>query len=137
MAFVDHNDVIEAFPSNRSDDALSEGILPGRSRGDEDLAHPEAFHPPDEHIAVDRVPVVGQGLRRGPFREALDQLVSGPGGGGAVGDVDLDEFSPGVSKDQEAEEQLEGEGGDDEEVDSDNLADVCLQEGPPTRGWMR
>src|SRR4030095_12662218 len=84
-----------------------------------------------------RVPVVEQVLRRCLFREALDQLVSGPGGGGAVGDVDLDEFSPGVSKDQEAEEQLEGEGGDDEEVDSDNLADVCLQEGPPRRGWPR
>jgi len=45
MPFVDHDDVIEAFASNRSDDALGERILPGRSRRDEDLAHPEAFHP--------------------------------------------------------------------------------------------
>ena len=43
MLFVDHDDVIEAFPSNRADDALGEGILPGRSRGDEDLAHRQAF----------------------------------------------------------------------------------------------
>jgi hypothetical protein len=42
-----------------------------------------------------------------------------------VGDVDLDEFSTGVSKDQESEEQVEGEGRDDEEVDGDNLADMC------------
>jgi hypothetical protein len=54
-----------------------------------------------------------------------------------VGGVDMDEFSTVVSKDQESEEQLEGEGGHDEEVDSDNLADVCLQEGPPRRGWPR
>ena len=30
MPFVDHNDVIEAFPPDRADDALGEGILPGR-----------------------------------------------------------------------------------------------------------
>src|SRR2546430_17676194 len=34
MPFVDHDDMIEAFPSNRPDDALGEGVLPGRSRGD-------------------------------------------------------------------------------------------------------
>src|SRR5678816_3324044 len=79
---VEHNDVIEAFPSNRPDDAFSEGILPGRSRGDEDLAHSQAFHPPDERTAVDRVRVAEQVLGRGLFREALDKLVSGPGGGG-------------------------------------------------------
>src|SRR5262245_17055049 len=137
VSFVDHDDMIEAFPSNRPDDAFSEGILPGRSRGDEDLAHPQAFHPPGEYIAVDRVPVAEQVLGRGLFGKALDKLVSGPGGGGVVGGVDMDEFSPVVSKDQESEEQLEGEGGHDEEVDSDDLADVCLQEGPPRRGWPR
>jgi len=99
VSFVEHDDVIETFPSNRPDDALSEGILPGRSRGDEDLAHPQAFHPPDEHIAVDRVPVAEQVLGRCLFREALDQLVSSPGGGGVVGGVDMNEFSTVVSKD--------------------------------------
>jgi hypothetical protein len=34
-----------------------------------------------------------------------------------VGDVDMDEFSTVVSKHQESEEQVEGEGRDDEEVD--------------------
>jgi hypothetical protein len=29
MPFVDHDDLIEAFPSNRPDDALGEGILLG------------------------------------------------------------------------------------------------------------
>jgi hypothetical protein len=137
MPFVDHDDVIEAFASNRADDALGEWILPGRSRGDEDLAHPQAVHPLYERVAVDRIPIAEQVLGRCLFREALDQLVSGPGGGGVVGGVDMDEFSTVVSKDQESEEQLEGEGGDDEEVDSDNLADVCLQERAPRRGWPR
>jgi hypothetical protein len=79
MPFVDHDDMIEAFPSNRPDDALGEGILPGRSRGDEDLADPQAFHPPYEHVAVDSVPISEQVLRRCLFRDALDKLVGGPG----------------------------------------------------------
>src|SRR2546426_5040230 len=121
MPFVDHDDLIEAFPSNRPDDALGEGILPGRSRGNEDLACPQAFRPPCEHVAVDGVPIAEQVLGRCLFWEALDKLVGGPGGGGVVGDVDMDEFSPVVAKDQEAEEQAEGEGGDDEEVDGDDV----------------
>src|SRR5918994_6307988 len=30
---------------------------------------------------------------------------------------------------------VEGEGRDDEEVDGDNLADMCSEEGAPRRGW--
>src|SRR2546425_1465996 len=48
MPFVEHDDAIEAFPSNRPDDALGEGILPGGSWGDEDPVDPQAFHPPCE-----------------------------------------------------------------------------------------
>jgi hypothetical protein len=131
MPFADHDDVIEAFSSNRPDDAPGEGILPRRSRGDEDLAHSPAVHPPYEHVAVDGVPVAEQALRRCLFRKALDKLVGGPGGGGVVGDVDMDEFSTVMSKHHESEEQVEGEGRDDEDVDGDKLADMCLKEGAP------
>jgi hypothetical protein len=57
VAFVEHDDVIEAFPTNRPDDALGEGILPGRSRGDADLAHPQVLYSPCERGAVDGVPI--------------------------------------------------------------------------------
>ena len=43
MPFIDHDDMIEAFSSNRPDDALGEGILPRRSRGDEDFARSRPF----------------------------------------------------------------------------------------------
>jgi hypothetical protein len=76
MPFVDHEDVIEAFPSNRADDALGEGILPRGARGDEDLAHRQAFHAPCEHVAVDGIPIAEQIRGRSLFREALDQLVA-------------------------------------------------------------
>jgi hypothetical protein len=85
-------------------------------RGDEDLAHPQGLHPPCEHIAVDRVPIAEQVLECGLFREAFEQLVGSPDGGGVVGDVDMDEFSTVVSKNQEPEEQAKGERRDNEWV---------------------
>src|SRR5439155_6232075 len=63
VPFVEHDDVIEAFSSNRPDDALGEGILPGRSRRDEDLANSQTLHPPCEHVAVDGIPIAEQVLR--------------------------------------------------------------------------
>jgi hypothetical protein len=33
VAFVEHDDEIEAFAAHRADDALGEGILPGSARG--------------------------------------------------------------------------------------------------------
>src|SRR4029453_8129898 len=82
-------------------------------------------------------PYRGAVLGRGLFREAFDQLVGGPGGGGVVGDVDMHKFSAVVLKNQEPEEQAKGERGDHEEVDGDNLADMCPQEGAPRRGRPR
>src|SRR5438132_11372050 len=62
MPFVEHDDVIEAFPSNRPDDALGEGVLPGGSWGDEDLVDPHTFQAPCELAAVDGVPITEQVL---------------------------------------------------------------------------
>ena len=47
-----------------------------------------------------------------------------------VGDVEVEEFAPVVAEDDEDEEETKGEGGDDEEVDGDHLAEVSRQKGP-------
>src|SRR3989442_7587070 len=49
MPFVEHDDAIEAFPSNRPDDSLAELILPSRSRRYEDLSTTQARFPPYAH----------------------------------------------------------------------------------------
>jgi hypothetical protein len=47
----------------------------------------------------------------------VDDLLSRPGGGGLVGDADVDEFSAVVAEYHEAEEEAKGQGRYDEEVD--------------------
>src|SRR5262245_20920433 len=81
MPFAEDDDVIEAFPSNRADDALCEGILPGCSWGDEDLVDPHAFHASCENVAVDGVAITEQVLGCRLFREGFDKLLGGPRGG--------------------------------------------------------
>src|SRR5262245_28054416 len=48
-----------------------------------------------------------------------------------VGDVEVDELAAVVAKDDEREQQVEGEGRDHEEIDSDEFSGVRDQEGAP------
>jgi len=54
-----------------------------------------------------------------------------------VGDVEVDEFTAVVAEDDEHEEQAEGEGGDHEEVDRDELAEVRSEKDTPRRRGPR
>ena len=104
VAFVEHDDEIEAFAANGADDALGEGILPGSARCDDDLANAHALDPALEISAVDGIAIAEQVSGAGLVRERVDELLSRPGGGGLVGDAD-DEFSAVVAEYHEAEEQ--------------------------------
>ena len=57
MPFAEDDDVIEAFPSNRPDDALGERILPWCSWGDEYLEDPYAFQVSRKNVPVDGVAI--------------------------------------------------------------------------------
>src|SRR2546428_422931 len=48
-----------------------------------------------------------------------------------VGDVDVNELPAIVAEHDEREEQAESEGGNDKEIDPDNLPEMRLQEGAP------
>ena len=133
VAFVEHDDEIEAFAANRADDALGEGILPGSARCDDDLANAHALDPALEVSAVDGIAIAEQVSGAGLVRERVDDLLSRPGGGGLVGDADVEEFSAVVAEYHEAEEEAKRQGRYDEEVDGRDVVTVSSQEGPPGR----
>ena len=137
MPFAENDDVIEAFPSNRPDDALGEGILPGCLWGDEDLVDPHAFHASCENVAVDGVAIAEQVLGCGLFWEGLDELLGDPSGGRVAAHIDVEEFAAVMLKDHEPEEQAEGQGRNYEEVNGGDLVAVRSQEGAPGGGGPR
>jgi hypothetical protein len=70
VAFVEHDDEIEAFAANRADDALGEGILPGRARCGDDLTNAQALDPGLEISAVDGIAIAEQVGGTGLVRNA-------------------------------------------------------------------
>src|SRR4029450_855914 len=60
MSVIENEEMVEALSSNRADDPLCEGILPGRAGGGEDLANSHALGSPRELLAVDRVSITEQ-----------------------------------------------------------------------------
>ncbi len=57
MPFVEHDQVVETFPTYRADDSLAVGILPGRTCRGRDLVDAHGLDPLLEVIAIDVVPV--------------------------------------------------------------------------------
>ena len=84
---------------------------------DENLANAHAVDPAVKGVDVDRV-AIPEEIPWGRFvGEHLNDLLGGPGGGRVVRDIAVPEFPPVMAEDDEGEEELEGEGGNEEEVD--------------------
>jgi hypothetical protein len=126
MSVIENEKMVEALSSNRADDPLCEGILPGRAGGGEDLTNSHTLDSPRELLAVDRVSITEQEPGNRIVRECLDDLPGGPDCRGVVRDVDMEEFAAVVAEHDEDEEQAEGDGRDHEEVDGDDVVDVGL-----------
>src|SRR5437867_7291312 len=92
MPFADHNDMVKAFPSNRSNHALSIGVLPGRARRNDHF--PDAQRPGltrksfSIHLVsvTDQMPWLLQPAR-------LDQLSPSPIRGRMFRDIEIDRKS--------------------------------------------
>jgi hypothetical protein len=86
-----------------------------------------------EISAVDGIAIAEQVGGAGLVRERVDDRLSRPGGGGLVGDADVEEFSAVVAEYHKGEEQAKGQGRYDEEVDGRDVVTVSRQEGAPGR----
>jgi hypothetical protein len=97
----------------------------------EDLVDPHGRHPVPVLLPIDLVSISEEVRRRGLVREGVHELLSSPGGGGMLGDVEVDDAPAVVSEHDEDEEDAEASGGHGEEVDRDQVAEVVGEERPP------
>ena len=76
--------------------------------------------------------------RSGLLREGLENLAGGPDCGGMIRDVEMEELAVVMAEADEDEEQADGEGGDHEEVDGDDVSGMSGQKHAPSgRGPRR
>ena len=93
MALAEDDYVVETFAADRADQALNEGVLPGRARRAQDFLDAHASEPVAEGVAVDSIAISHQVLRHTVFLERLDDLVSGPGVGRMLRHVEMQDTS--------------------------------------------
>jgi hypothetical protein len=82
-------------------------------------------------LTVDAIAVAEEVGQRRLVREGLDDLPSGPLGGGVLGDIEVHDPPAAVGKDDQDEEDPKPGRRDGEEVDRDQVADVVGEERPP------
>ena len=133
MVLAQNDDVIEALPTGRTDEALDIGILPRGLVRDQDLLNPHVSNSLAEPYPVDRVTVSQQVGGRVVPRECLHHLLGCPLGTWMFRHIELDDPTAIGGEHKEDEEQPELDGGYDEEVDGDEVVAVIKQECLPSR----
>jgi hypothetical protein len=83
-------------------------------------------------LTVDAVAVAEEIRWRRLVREGVDELLGRPGGGGMLGDVEVDDAAAVVSEHNENEEDAEASSRYGKEVERDQVADVVGEKRPPS-----
>jgi hypothetical protein len=115
MPLADHDDMIETFPSNRSNHPLGIGVLPRRAwRNDRfpDVQRPGLTR---KSFSIDLVSVPDQIPRSLLQPERFNQLPSGPTRGRMLGDIEMHKPAPVVPQHHEHEQDPKGRRGYREE----------------------
>lgn len=136
MAFVEHDDVVEALTSDRSDDSFDIGILPGRSRCRANDRQAERRDRAVERGVEDRIAVVQNKARRRDLApgKRFAELLPGPRRGGVLRHTDVQDTATVVCQDHQHVQNPTREGGYGAEIDGDERADVIREEGAPGLG---
>jgi hypothetical protein len=90
VSFAEDEHVIQAFASDRSDEPFRERILPRAMRRREHLLDLHALQAVPKLLAVDAISVAEEIGRCGVVWKGVHDLLSGPGSGGVLGEVEVD-----------------------------------------------
>ena len=117
MSLTQNHDVIQAFPSNRTDQPFHECILPGTSGGCEDLLYSERVNATAKLVAVDGVTVANQIMLGITFCEGFYDLLRRPFGGRMFGDTEVKDSAALVFDHEENKQYLQADRRHGEEID--------------------
>src|SRR5437879_2334405 len=131
MPFANHDDVVQAFTSNRADHPLGIRVLPrraGRNDGLLDVQHPGLMR---KSFSIDLVSVPNQ--IPGPLlqRARLEQLARRPFGGRMLRDIKMHQPTPAGGQHYEPDKSSSGGGRCREDSQPNEIRGVVLQECPP------
>ena len=137
MSLVEHDHVLKALAFDRTDDPLRVRILPWRSRRTDDFFDTHMFDPLAEETAVNSVAVTNQKSWRFVIRKGFDDLLRGPFRRRMCGDVETNNAPTIMTQDDERKQEAKGRRWNSEEVDTNDVSEVVIQErSPGLRRWL-
>ena len=113
---MEDNDVIQALSSNRSDQSLEIGMLPRTLGRSQDFLNAHPFRHLAEFQPVRSVAIAQQILQRMVPRKCFQKLSGGPLCGGVSGRRKMHQTSTVMAENHERKQELERDGGHDEEI---------------------
>ena len=129
VAFAQDEDMVQTLTPDRADEPFREGVLPRALGRGQHFPDSQAFHSLPKRVTVDRVAIAEEVGRRGVVRERLHDLLGGPGRGGMLGHVEVNDAPPMRGEDDQDEEDAQVSGGNGEEVDRNQVSDMTASAG--------
>jgi hypothetical protein len=134
LRLVEHDQMIESFAPNRSDEPLDEAVLPRRARCGRVIPDPHCTNAAYISRTESAVAIAKQMTRRFVPRKSVGHLTSYPLGSRIGSDADCDQSPAGVAQNDQAVEQLERDRADYEQIQLSDAVNVIAQESLPTLG---
>src|ERR1700726_1754294 len=134
VALAEHDNVVKAFPSDRTDQPFGISVLPRGTRRSWSVANAYRSESADKDVTIGPVPVTneiaGSLLPPACFRD----LICDPFGGWMRCDAKPQNMSPAVPHDQQSIEQAKRDCRHDEHIHRSGPVSVVAEERPPALG---
>src|SRR5215510_13066543 len=124
MPLVDHDHLVQAFSSNASDHPLGIAVLPRTPSRYRNLPDTHSIHSRGEVVSVDPITIAHQVTRHSVAGKCLHELLCRPPGSRVFRDVEMQNTSTVMRKDDENVQHTELQSRNSEEVDRNHLANV-------------
>lgn len=134
VPLVEDDKVVQAFSPDRANHSFGKGILPWRPWCNENLFDGHFLNSLLEEIAIDAITITNQILRHSVIWEGLSNLLCRPASSGMHGDIEMNNSSSMMSKDDEAIQYLEPDCRYCEEIDRSDVFGMVLQKRSPRLG---
>src|SRR5580704_17548530 len=102
VSFAEHNNMIEAFPADGTDQSLRVRVLPGRSRRGVTIANAHNLQPPTHGMAIGRIAVSDQVTWHFVPREGVSNLSGDPRRCRMIGNADRNNMPPLMAQDYQS-----------------------------------
>ena len=132
VLLIENDEMIKALVTDGTDQPLNERILPGRSRRSDHFLDAHATETPLEDVAVDTIAITNQESRRLIKWKRFDHPLSRPRGRWVCWDVEVNDATSIVAKQDKGEKYAKRGRWDGEEVDGDDVDQMIVEKGAPS-----